>query len=112
MRTNDVPYTTLVTTVQPVAQGRPGEIGQIKRHNTTTRHVGRGGRRGVIVPRAVIVFVTARPRVPIYQVKCVSGVTDPAQTRRYVDTYYSKQTEVVQFCSFMSYCTALTSRHL
>ena len=32
MRTNDVPYTTLVTTVQPVAQGRPGEIGQIKRH--------------------------------------------------------------------------------
>ena len=54
MRTNDVPYTTLVTTVQPVAQGRPGEIGQIKRHNTTTRHVARGP-RGVIVPRAVAV---------------------------------------------------------
>ena len=54
MRTNDVPYTTLVTTVQPVAQGRPGEIGQIKTHNTTTRHVARGP-RGVIVPRAVAV---------------------------------------------------------
>ena len=55
MRTNDVPYTTLVTTVQPVAQGRPGEIGQIKRRNTTTRHVARGPRAGVIVPRAVAV---------------------------------------------------------
>ena len=47
MRTNDVPYTTLVTTVQPVAQGRPGEIGQIKRHGyddeaRATWLVGRG----------------------------------------------------------------------